>query len=73
MYLGASVDIGGLDDVEELLGDARLVNVEQVRLEQRLGRLEALCAHLSRASSREQCTQRHRDRQRERERESREA
>ncbi len=33
----AHVDVGGLDGVEEELGDARLVAVDQVRLEQALG------------------------------------
>ena len=41
---GADVQIGGLDGVEEELGDAGLFDVDQVRLEQALGRLEALAA-----------------------------
>ncbi len=42
----AQVQVGAVDGVEEQLGDALALDVHQVRLEERLGRLEALSAEL---------------------------
>ena len=39
---GAHIDIGALDGVEEQFGDTGLVDVDQMRLEETLGGLEAL-------------------------------
>jgi hypothetical protein len=41
----SDVDLGGLDGVEQELGDTGLLNVHKMRLEQALGSLEALAAH----------------------------
>ena len=40
----ANVDIGTLNTVEQHLGDTRLVNIDQVWLEETLGGLETLAA-----------------------------
>lgn len=40
------VDVSRLDGVEEQLGHAHALHVDEVRLEEGLGRLEALAAHL---------------------------
>ena len=46
----AYVDCGVLDRFEEHLGDARLLDVDQVRLEHALGSLEALRTNFDRAT-----------------------
>ncbi|KAI3478475.1 hypothetical protein L1887_59529 [Cichorium endivia] len=50
VQLGARVDGGGLDGVEEELGHARLLDIHQMRLEHALGRLEAFGADLDDAA-----------------------
>lgn len=51
--VGPDIDRGGLDRVEEHLGHARLLDVDQVRLEHAFRRLEPLRANLDDAAVRE--------------------
>lgn len=53
VQLRTNVDLAALDGVEEQLGDALTLHVDQVRLEEHFGRLETFAAQLDHATVRQ--------------------